>query len=120
MVIWDITGQFKFKSIRKRLYEGLEGLLLIFDLTYSKSFESFKAWFEDVKKNSKKGGEIKGFLIGNKVDLSEQRIVNKSEAESLSHELNLEYFETSALSGENINSSFERLAEKLLKKNLRV
>ena len=53
-------------------------------------------------------------LCGNKVDLIEQRKIKTEDANKLATELNMKYFETSALTGQNIDSAFYFLAKEVL------
>ncbi len=115
-VIWDIAGQIKFQTVRKHFYKGAKGIFLIFDLTYEKSFNNITKWYEDLKKNVKKFKNISGFILGNKKDLVDQREISKEKAFILAKKLNFKYFETSALTGENVNDSFYRIAERLILK----
>ena len=43
-------------------------------------------------------------LIGNKTDLEEERVVDKTQAEQLASELGLDYIETSAKDGTNVHA----------------
>ena len=113
LVLWDIAGQSKFTLMRTAFYQGAKGVLLVFDLTNLESFHSVKNWYDDVKKYVNE--EITGFIIGNKNDLFNERKVSSDEARKLAYELNLQYFETSALTGANVKESFENLAKYLYK-----
>ena len=57
------------------------------------------------------------YLIGNKVDDIKNRAIKKKDALDLANKLNVKYFETSAISGENINNVFKRLFLDLYNKN---
>ncbi|MHA1273963.1 MAG: Rab family GTPase [Promethearchaeota archaeon] len=114
LIIWDIAGQSKFEKMRRHFYQGAEGVLLVFDITFKRSFENIKRWFEDIKRNLGQDKKLIGFIIGNKVDLKNQREVNREEAEKLSQDLGLEFFETSALTGENVNEMFYKIAQELV------
>ena len=113
LVLWDIAGQSKFTLMRTAFYQGAKGVLLVFDLTNLESFHSVKNWYNDVKKYV--NDEITGFIIGNKNDLFNERKVSSDEARKLAYELNLQYFETSALTGANVKESFDNLAKYLYK-----
>ncbi len=123
LVIWDIAGQIKFQTMRTEFYKGAKGIFFVFDLTDPKSFETIKGWYEDIKHNlgslpkGSKKMELFGFLIGNKQDLKEERKVKIEDAIKLSKELNLEYLETSALSGDNVQVTFLKMAENLYNRN---
>jgi Ras-related protein Rab-2A len=45
-------------------------------------------------------------LVGNKIDLFNKRVVSTSEGETLAHDNNMLFIETSALSGYNIDELF--------------
>jgi small GTP-binding protein len=112
-IIWDIAGQTKFSAFRQAFYEGADVFILVFDLTNIKSFQSISKWYQDIKKHLENKPKLLGVLLGNKNDLSAEREVSKDEALELARELNLEYLETSALSGENIIEAFDKIGKSL-------
>lgn len=114
-IIWDIAGYIKFQKMRKHFYQGSDGMLLVFDLTAPQSFQNIKNWFQDITFYLDK--KLKGFLVGNKCDLVDQVRVQKAEIETLAEELNLEYIETSALTGQNIDAAFSKLGHLLIAGN---
>lgn len=115
LVLWDLAGQERFKVMRQQFYQGSDGIFLIFDLTNLKSFDRIKEWHQDVQKQLKNKRKIFGFVIGNKSDLFNQRIVSKKIASQLARELKLGYLETSALTGEKVEYAFVEIAKLLLK-----
>jgi small GTP-binding protein len=114
LVLWDLAGQVKFNYIRRQLYMGARAIFLIFDLTRPKTFKSIPNWLDDIRSNLRQKEEPVALLCGNKVDLKDQRNVTIEDAKKLASELNLEYFETSALTGENIDEAFHMIAKKLI------
>jgi small GTP-binding protein len=110
--IWDVAGQAKFNSIRKQFYGGARGAIIMCDITNPTSFHDVKSWYKDIKAVV---GNITGILIGNKKDLENERQVSTTELNDLASELGLDVFETSALSGENVEDAFKILTEKLVK-----
>lgn len=42
--IWDPAGQERFESITNTFYRGLDGVLLVFDLTKEKSYKNLTKW----------------------------------------------------------------------------
>jgi len=115
LVLWDIGGQTKFEIIRKKFYEGMSMILLLFDLTKPMSFANVPKWHQDIKNYFKNDQKIKGYLIGNKNDLMEERIVSEIDAVRLAFALDLDYIEISALTGYNIEKTFHEIASNLLK-----
>ena len=116
-VIWDIAGQAKFMTIRKHFYEGAMAKILVFDLACTASLESIPRWDVDVTKYI--GGDLAGILIGNKNDLVEAREVPRETGIKTARSLGLEYIETSAKTGDNVDDSFERIASFLFDKYMR-
>ena len=53
-------------------------------------------------------------LVGNKCDMEDQRQVDTKQASDLAADLGLEYFETSAKTGLNIDQVVQRMAEKII------
>ena len=111
-IIWDIAGQSKFQRSRIHFYKGANGQVLVFDLTRPETFHDIAKWHQDIKTHLT--GDLKGIILGNKSDLVDQRKVNQEEILKLANQLNLEYFETSAFSGENIDAAFQKLGEILI------
>ena len=75
-----------------------------------KSFDDIDLWLKDLKANS--SPDIKIFLIGNKADLEESRIVMKEDAENYKEEYDLDLFmETSAKTGMNSEELFIEAAK---------
>lgn len=112
-IIWDIAGQSKFQMMRKHFYQGADGKFLVFDLTNPESLDNIIQWNQDIDFYLNK--EIKGYLLGNKSDLFDQIKVDKVRILELAKNLNLEYIETSALSGKNIDEAFRKLGELIIR-----
>ncbi|MFX1452704.1 MAG: GTP-binding protein, partial [Promethearchaeota archaeon] len=104
--IWDLGGQERFSFIRPTFYKGVNGALLIYDITRLDTFNSIKVWVSDLLKYA---GPTPIVLLGNKVDLTDARVVSTEMGTKLSKELNCPFFETSAKTGENIDTAFTTL-----------
>ncbi|ARF10721.1 Ras family GTPase [Hokovirus HKV1] len=111
IVIWDTAGQERFRNITRAYYRGAMGMLLVFDITNRPSFENISRWIREIKTNTSTDLEI--ILVGNKYDLSEDRQVSTEEGLEAAKNLNIEYIETSAKTGFNIEKAFEILVNKI-------
>ncbi len=110
--LWDIGAQQYFKRFRKIYYKGAEAAFIVFDITNRESFEKIKDWHEEINQLIDEKN-IPMVIVGNKVDLSKQRVVSTVEGEELAKSLSetgISYIETSALSGENVINAFELIA----------
>ena len=112
--IWDTCGQERYRSISKNYYKGANAIILVFSLIDKKSFESVENWINQIKEEASESILI--ILVGNNSDLIEKRVISYEEAEKLAKEFNINYFECSAKTGENINVAFNDLIEQMVKK----
>lgn len=112
--IWDTAGQERFKTLTAQYYKGADGILLVYDVTDEESYDKIRDWMGQISLNTKKD-DIGLVLLGNKIDLNPRK-VTKEMGDKLGGELNIKYFETSALSGQGINESFEELTRIIMKK----
>jgi small GTP-binding protein len=106
--LWDTGGQERFSSIRPMYYRGSLGVVLVYDVTNSASFEHLPQWIEEVRANIK--AEVPILLVGNKSDLADQRAVSIDEVNTFTRDFNLYYMETSAKTGDGVGDSFYILA----------
>jgi small GTP-binding protein len=119
LTLWDIGGQQKFQTMRQQFYRGSDAVFLVFDLTRIETFNSIPKWYSDVLDQLKSSSDmLTGFVIGNKNDLVEQRMITADMANNLASQLNLGFIETSALQGENVDYAFSTIATLLYKSRL--
>ena len=63
--IWDTAGQEKYMSINKNLFQRVQGIILMYDLTKRDSFERLNIWLNIIKQMT---CEIPIVLVANKLD----------------------------------------------------
>ena len=109
--LWDTAGQDRYRTIAKNYYKGSHGILLLYDVTKSSSFENIREWIKDIREEVYEKAII--FLIGNKIDKKDQIKIKTEEGEKLAEEFNIPFFEASAKSGENVDEIFKALYKKI-------
>ena len=117
--MWDTAGQERYKSITSAYYKGAKGALVVYDTTSAQSFENVDKWYNEIKE--KTGKDIKLILIGNKIDLAEQKVVNTDEALAKAKTWGIPLMETSAKSAVNVKEAFHDLLKEMyleMNKNL--
>ncbi|NVM44914.1 MAG: GTP-binding protein [Candidatus Lokiarchaeota archaeon] len=113
LMFWDIAGQPQFYMLHRPYFNGADGILLVFDMTRTSTFSNVNNWYSSAVKYGLSG--MPRILIGNKVDLKEERKIILPMAEHLSEKLNAPYIETSALTGDNVKVVFHKIAELVYK-----
>ena len=111
--MWDTAGQERYKSITAAYYKGAKGALLVYDVTSAQSFENIDKWYNEIKEKTNK--DIKLILIGNKIDLKDERQVKTEEALVKAKDLEAPIMETSALDGSNVKEAFYDLLKEMYK-----
>ena len=112
--IWDTAGQERFRNITTQYYKGADGIVLVYDVTDEASFDKIKDWMDQILSNTNKD-EICLILLGNKCDI-EKRSISYEQGKTLANELQVNFFETSAQTGQNIKDAFETLTADIMKK----
>ena len=110
--ILDTPGVHIFKDIIIDILVHFVGIVLVFDLTNRESFNELTWWLDIIK--SRSPPNISLALAGNKSDLIDSREISRAEAEEFAQQHNMIYLETSAETGENIETIFQRLAQRIL------
>ena len=112
MQIWDTCGQEAYKSLISSFYRNSSLAILVYSIDNYESFENIKLWLNEVKTQS--NPDIKIFLIGNKIDLEEKRVITKEMAEEFTNNNKINFFlETSAKTGFNAKNVFIEAAKQL-------
>jgi Ras-related protein Rab-8A len=91
--IWDTAGQERFRTITTAYYRGAMGILLVYDVTDEKSFNSessivlmmrccayanlvfpadIRTWHSNIEQHASEG--VSKILVGNKSDWEEKRV----------------------------------------------
>ena len=85
-------------------YRKALGVLLLFDVTSQATFDSCANILRDIRNNSNENIVI--YLVGNKIDLEEERVVPTSKAEEFARNEKINYIETSAVKGLGVKEAF--------------
>jgi GTPase KRas len=86
-----------------------EGFIVVYSVTDRKSFEKVVEFQKKITQVKEKIKQVPILLIGNKIDLKDQRQVKKEEGEKLAKDFGIPFLETSAKSRVNIDECFETI-----------
>jgi small GTP-binding protein len=109
--IWDTAGQEKYMSINKNLFQRVQGIILMYDITREDTFNNLSKWMEHIKENA---NGIPLILIGNKSDLNNERKVNEEDGKAFAKNNKIIFLEASAKIGTNVEESFMKLSELII------
>ena len=112
--IYDTVGQEKYKSLSLNSIRHCDGVILMYDITNRKTFDSISEWIKNIYE--KKDEDYPLVLIGNKCDLEDERIISKEEGLEKAEKYKTIYIETSAKEGINVGKAIEELLDKIIKK----
>ena len=109
--IWDTAGQERYMSVNKNLFQKVQGIILMYDLTSRESFEHINYWLNLVKHTTSSKTVM---LVANKLDIEEdKRIVSEEEGAKVAKDNNILFFEGSGSSGQNVDKIFTTIAEEI-------
>ncbi|XP_052802878.1 ras and EF-hand domain-containing protein homolog isoform X5 [Mya arenaria] len=111
--LWDTAGQERFRSIAKSYFRRADGVLLLYDVTYERSFMSIREWMDSIEDGSIKKLPI--MLCANKTDMRTEadqqgrKTVSYDDGQRLAREYCALFIETSAKDGTNIGEAVSEL-----------
>lgn len=101
----------RYRAVTSAYYRGALGAMLVYDITKRQTFDHVARWVEELRAHA--DASIVIMLVGNKVDLVDQRAVSSEDAAEFAEDQGLFFSETSALNGDNIETSFLRVLEEI-------
>ncbi|MFQ5832672.1 MAG: Rab family GTPase [Candidatus Thorarchaeota archaeon] len=113
LITWDLGGQPSFKELRLRYMAGASIAFIVYDVTSPASFMGVYEWYRNFI--SVNPNAVVAF-VANKIDLIDRRVPPEA-GEMLAKWLNVNYVETSAKTGENVEELFTELIEQGVKKH---
>jgi Ras-related protein Rab-8A len=86
----------------------------VYDVTDKKTFEGVTYWMNSIQENADNGVDV--ILVGNKIDLTNDRVVSLEEGKALADKFSVFHIETSAKSGENVENAFLAILKSIFAK----
>lgn len=104
-IFWDLSGQPVFKKVRRIFYEGSHALVYAYDVTRPGTLAALTNWIKEIRSNI---GHTPSFLVGNKIDLKDERNVDWDLGQKFAKRMKaVDFFETSAVTKQNLSEIFK-------------
>lgn len=120
LVLWDFSGQERFKFIFDDYVRGTSGAFIMFDLSRPNTLMNLENWLNLLYQSGKKDVPI--VLVGGKLDLldHDQLVSLNNQANQFVKENNLTaYIPTSSKTGFNVNETIMYMVDLLINQNAR-
>merc|ERR1711998_727055 len=122
--ILDTAGQEEYASLRGEYMSEGKGFVLVYSITEEGTFEEMDSFFEQIEQNKRDGDKVPVCLVGNKLDLHDQRKVATAQGEQKQREWrerktsrigDVQFMETSAMTNVNVSEMFKGLVKVMMK-----
>ena len=131
LTLWDTAGQERFRSLPRKYYRNINGILLLYDINEKNSFNNISKWIDEIKEHNQiessdkveKGKQEKKviiYIIGNKIDLlekAEEEIIKRDDKEKLAGKFGVKYYDVSCKWNLNIEEIMARMVLECLENN---
>ncbi|KAE8660711.1 glycine--tRNA ligase 2 [Hibiscus syriacus] len=101
--IWDTAGQERFRTITSSYYRGAHGIIVD-----QESFNNVKQWLSEIDRYA--SDNVNKLLVGNKCDLTANKVVSYEAGKALADEVGIPFMETSAKDASNVEQAFMAMA----------
>ncbi|KAA3475406.1 ras-related protein RABD2a [Gossypium australe] len=105
---WDTAGQERFRTITSSYYRGAHGIIIVYDVTDQESFNNVKQWLSEIDRYA--SDNVNKLLVGNKCDLTANKVVSYETAKAFADEIGIPFLETSAKDATNVEQAFMAMA----------
>lgn len=117
--IWDFGGEERFRTMLPSFCLGAGGCVMMFDPVRPQTFLELDEWIKIVKDNT---NDIPIILLSSKQDLIDEGHSFAVPRDDLDNFINTqklrEYIPTSSKTGMNVETTFQKIAEMMIEKNL--
>jgi len=111
--IWDTAGQERYRTITQTYFRDVQGVIVAYDCTSEESFNNVRNWVRQVEAHTNGRENVEAVLIGNKSDLVDRKVIETEQGQALAKEFGMDFFETSARTGMNVQETFISITKKI-------
>jgi small GTP-binding protein len=105
--IWDTAGQEKYRGMTPMYYHKAQVALIVYSVADLDSFTAIEVWMKGIRDHA--DDNIILFIVGNKTDLSSERVVTSEMGAQKAATFRARFAEVSALTGNGIGDLFAEI-----------
>jgi len=113
--ILDTAGQEDFVALRQHHIQQGQAFCLVYTVTSKRSFQIIGTLYNDILMIKEDTADYPVVVIGNKVDMVEGREVSSKDGQEFAKGIGAPFFECSAKTRYNVETSFEELVREVRK-----
>ena len=113
----EISSTEQFSAMRDLMIKNGDGFLLVYSIIAKSSFNDLNDFIDQIYLVKDKEN-VPLIIVGNKIDLEDQRVITKNELEEFANKKKLSFIETSAKNSINIQESFIQLIRLIFKSEI--
>lgn len=112
VVLWDLAGQPTYNELRRRYMAGASMAIIVYDVTRPQTFLDIGEWYTKLITVCPNAVVA---IVANKIDRPD-RLVPPEAGSMIQHWLDVLHYETSAKTGENVDTLFTDLVMRAIAK----
>ena len=112
--IYDTSGQERYETTVFNFIGKCDGVLLVYAVNSEESFNDISKWINKIRE-LQHNKDFPIILIGNKIDLENERVINKEQGDKVAKDYKFDFYETSAKTGKNVKEAFQHLINLIVK-----
>ena len=114
--ILDTAGQDAYAPLRETFMHTGDGFMLVYSITDDQTLEELRTIREQILRVHR-DRKVPMILVGNKVDLADDRAVSKEEGSQLASEFGSDFIEVTAKEDYKVKDAFHGLIRTIINKN---
>lgn len=116
LYLLDTSGHEMYSKMHAKYWADVSMVIAVYDCTERETFKSLKTWIAKVKEQNK-DKQLIGCVVGAKSDLNDYSLsVPKQEGLEFASGMGFGFFESSAVTGDEIDSCFKHVAQEYYNK----
>eukprot|EP01130_Rhizamoeba_saxonica_P004715 TRINITY_DN1915_c0_g1_i2.p1 TRINITY_DN1915_c0_g1~~TRINITY_DN1915_c0_g1_i2.p1 ORF type:complete len:199 (-),score=38.23 TRINITY_DN1915_c0_g1_i2:64-660(-) len=109
----DTGGEERWETLANSFYRGAKAVIIMYEISRLQSFNNIKSWIDNVL--DKCSSRTKIVIVGNKIDIEENREVDREDVEDICSRYNIPHHEISVKEDINVKELFVFIAEELMR-----